>query len=273
MMDIYEQIVALRHQGRRAALATIISERGSIPSYQAAKMIVCEDGATFGTIGGGVVEGEVMHAALRVIAEETPRTLAFDLSQDPRHDSGLVCGGRLEIFVEPLISPPSLYIFGAGHVGLQVHRIARIAGFEVTVYDDREEYANGERFPDAREVVAAAFDKVSTRLELHERDSVVIVTRAHHFDLQVLRWALTTPARYIGMIGSKRKVAGLFQALESEGVSKEKLDRVFAPIGLEIGAHSPEEIAVSIVAELIACRRQASAALPHLRLRSTAPKP
>jgi xanthine dehydrogenase accessory factor len=271
-MDIYERIVALRHEGRRAALATIIGVRGSIPSYQTAKMIVCEDGTIFGTVGGGVVEGEVVHAALQVIAEEKPRTLEFDLSDDPQADAGPVCGGKLEIFVEPLLSPPLLYVFGAGDVGFQVYRIARIAGFEVTVWDDREDYANGERFPDAREVVAAGFDELSKRLALREPDLAVIVTRGHDLDLQVLRWALTTPARYIGMIGSRRKVAGLFQTLESEGVPLEKLDRVYAPIGLDIGALSPEEIAISIVAELISCWRHASAALPHLRFRNTALK-
>ena len=138
----------------------------------------------------------------------------------------------------------------------------------MTIWDDRKEYANRERFPDAREVVAAGFGEVSARLELHERDFVVIVTRAHDLDLQVLRWALTTPVRYIGMIGSKRKVAGLFGALKSEDLSLEELDRVYAPIGIDIGALSPEEIAVSIVAELISCRRRATAVLPHLRYRS-----
>jgi len=267
-MDIYERIVALRREGRRAALATIIGARGSIPSYRTAKMIVCEDGVTFGTIGGGIVEAEVCKAAVQAIAQETPRTLAFDLSQDPHHGAGPVCGGKLEVFVEPLLSPPSLYVFGAGHVGSCVYRVACMAGFEVAIWDDREEYANRERFPDAREVVAAGFGGIPGSFELHEQDFVVIVTRAHDLDLQVLRWALTTPARYIGMIGSKRKVAGLFQALESEGVSQDKLDRVYAPIGLDIGALSPEEIAVSIVAELIACRRQVTAALPHLRRQS-----
>src|SRR5256885_13309222 len=156
-MDLYEEIVALRRQGRRGAVATIVSARGSIPSFKTAKMLVRDDGSILGTIGGGCVEAEVWQAAREVMESEKPRTLSFDLNQDPKYDTGLVCGGTLEVFVEPVLPPAVLYVFGAGHVALSVCRTATNAGFDVIVTDDRSSYATKERFPDAQEVHALEF--------------------------------------------------------------------------------------------------------------------
>src|SRR6201996_3181730 len=152
-MDLYEEIVALRRHGRRGALATIINVRGSIPSFQTAKMLVRDDGSIVGTIGGGCVEAEVWQAAREVMEQEKPRTLTFNLNNNPKYDTGLVCGGTLEIFVEPVLPPALLYIFGAGHIAYSLYQVAQIAGFEVIVADDRESYASAERFPDAREII------------------------------------------------------------------------------------------------------------------------
>src|SRR5213593_4659109 len=137
-MDIYEQIVKLREEGRRGAVATIVNVRGSIPSFKTAKMLVRDDGSIVGTIGGGCVEAEVWQAAREVMESEKPRTLSFDLKQDPKYDTGLVCGGTLEIFIEPILPPAELYIFGAGHATASPCKVARIAGFDITVGDDRE---------------------------------------------------------------------------------------------------------------------------------------
>ena len=142
LMDLYEEIVRLRKDGRRGAVATIVNVRGSIPSFKTAKMLVRDDGSIVGTIGGGCVEAEVWQAAREVMESERPRTLTFDLNQDPKYDTGLVCGGTLEIFVEPILPPADLYIFGAGHVATSLYKVARIAGFDVTIVDDREAYAN-----------------------------------------------------------------------------------------------------------------------------------
>lgn len=263
-MDIYEEIVLLRRTGRRGAVATIVNVRGSIPSFKTAKMLVRDDGSIVGTIGGGCVEAEVWQAAREVMESEKPRTLTFDLNQDPKYDTGLVCGGTLEIFIEPVLPPAELYIFGAGHIALSLYKVARIAGFDITVVDDRETYANRERFPEAHEVMVDDFDKITARLRLSESASVVIVTRGHHDDMRVLRWAVQTPARYIGMIGSKRKTIAIFKELRKEGLAPELFDRVHAPVGLDIGAITPEEIAVSITAELIAKRRNVERELPHM---------
>ena len=261
-MDLYEEIVSLRRTGRRGAIATIINVRGSIPSFRTAKMLVRDDGSIVGTIGGGCVEAEVWQAAREVMEEEKARTLTFNLNNNPKYDTGLVCGGTLEIFVEPVLPAALLYIFGAGHVAYSLYQVAQIAGFDITVVDDRETYANAERFPTAREVIADDFDRACERLQISESAYIVIVTRGHRDDMRVLRWAVNTPARYVGMIGSKRKVITTYKELEKEGISLTKFEQVHAPVGLEIGAITPEEIAISIVAEMIAIRR---GALPEIQ--------
>jgi len=257
-MDIYEQIVQLRREGRRGAVATITTARGSIPSFQTAKMLVRDDGSIAGTIGGGCVEAEVWQAAREVMEQEKPRTLTFNLNNNPKYDTGLVCGGTLEVFIEPVLPPALLYIFGAGHVAYSLYKVAAMAGFEVTVIDDRESYANQERFPEAREVIADDFDAVTARLVPPEGSYIVIVTRGHRDDMRVLRWAINARARYLGMIGSKRKTISIYKELEKEGIPADKFAGIHAPVGLEIGAVTPEEIAVAIVAEMIAERRHAT---------------
>jgi xanthine dehydrogenase accessory factor len=264
LMDIYEEIVKLQRTGHRGAVATIVNVRGSIPSFKTAKMLVRDDGSICGTIGGGCVEAEVWQAAREVMANETSRTLTFDLNQDPKYDTGLVCGGTLEIFIEPILPPALLYIFGAGHVAYALYRVAKNAGFEVVVADDREAYANQERFPEARQVISEDFDQALAGLTPNESSYIVIVTRGHRDDMRVLRWAVQTQARYIGMVGSKRKAITIFRELTREGLKPELFDQVHSPVGLDIGAITPEEIAVAIVAEIIAIRRHVKRALPHM---------
>src|SRR5574340_909265 len=196
-MDIYQEIVKLREQGRRGALATIVNVRGSIPSFNTAKMLVRDDGSIVGTIGGGCVEAEVWQAAREVMEQEKPRSLTFNLNQNPKYDTGLVCGGTLEIFIEPVLPVPVLFLFGAGHVAFNVYKVARLAGFDVVVVDDREQYANHERFPEAREIYADDFERSLAALDPNETSYLVIVTRGHRDDMRVLRWAVGTPARYI----------------------------------------------------------------------------
>lgn len=266
-MDVFDEIGKLKREGGRAALATIVNVRGSIPSVMASKMLVREDGSVAGTVGGGCVESEVRKGAMQVMRDSKPRTFNFNLDQQPDDDNGLVCGGSLQVFVEPILPPPRLFIFGAGHVGLAVYKVASLAGFETVVVDDRDKYANRERFPDAHDVRAGDMDEIMSSLSPGDSSYIVIVTRGHRHDLRALRWALETPAHYIGMIGSGRKVLSIYQQLESEGVKPDSFKRVFAPIGLDIQAATPEEIGVSIVAELIAIRRGCEVALPHSRNR------
>ena len=260
-MDLFEEIVRMRKAGQRGALATIVHTNGSIPSYESSRMLVREDGSVAGTIGGGCVEAEVWAAAKEVMQQEQPRKMTFNLNHDADYDVGLICGGTLEIFVEPLLPQPMLYIFGGGHVSLAVARVASSAGFGIGVIDDRTAFANPERFPMATEV-HTTYEEAFEKLKPNASSYLLIVTRGHKDDMRVLAWAVRTPARYIGMIGSKRKVISVYKALERDGYSPEEFGHVNAPVGLDIGALSPEEIAVSITAELIAVRRNAGN-LPH----------
>ena len=258
-MDLFEEIVKMRSEGRRGALATIVHTNGSIPSFESSRMLVREDGSIAGTIGGGCVEAEVWAAAKDVMNAETPRKMTFNLNNEAAYDSGLICGGTLEVFVEPILPQPRLFIFGAGHVSTAVAKVAALAGFWIGVADDRESFANAERFPMAGEIYTS-FEDAFAKIRPNASTYLVIVTRGHKDDMRVLEWAVQTPARYVGMIGSKRKVIAVYKALEKTGIPAEKFDRVYAPVGLDIGALTPEEIAVSITAELIAVRRKSESA-------------
>jgi len=269
-MDIFAEIARLRKEGRKAALATIIQVQGSIPSYESSKILIRDDGSIVGTVGGGCVEAEVWSVAQDVMREEKPRRLHFNLNNQPEYDNGLICGGSLDIFIEPILATPALYLFGGGHVSLYVSKVANLAGFDTIVVDDREAFASRERFPEAVETRAGPWEEIFPKLKVNEFSYLVLVTRGHKGDLVCLRWALTTPARYIGMIGSRRKFIEITKVLESEGVTPEQLDRVHSPVGLDIGALTPEEIAVGIVAEMIAVRRNAVPSVPSLAYRSKA---
>jgi xanthine dehydrogenase accessory factor len=258
-MDIFEEVVRLRRAGMRGALATIVHTNGSIPSFESSRMLVREDGSIVGTIGGGCVEADVWAAAKEVMEREAPRKMVFNLNNEASYDNGLICGGTLEVFVEPILPQPVAYLFGGGHVSMAVARAANSAGFGIVVVDDREQFANKERFPMAERVITS-FEDAFAELQPNASSYLIIVTRGHKEDMRVLAWAARTEARYIGMIGSKRKVLSTYKALEADGFRAEEFERVYAPMGVEIGALSPEEIAVSVVAELVAVRRNAKSA-------------
>lgn len=254
-MDIYDELIRLRGLGQKCALATIVEVNGSIPSYESAKMLIREDGSFAGTIGGGCVEAEVWNAARDVMQNEKPKRLKFSLGQEAAEDSGLICGGQLSVFIEPVVPQPRAFIFGAGHISKSLSRVAAIAGFATVIVDNREAFANRERFPEADGIYAEEYEDVFPKLPVNGSSYIVIVTRGHRDDMRVLRWAVSTPARYISMIGSKRKVISVVHELEKEGIGRDVYDRTFSPMGFDIGAITPEEIAVSVVAEMIAVRR------------------
>jgi len=264
-VDLFEEIVKMRRAGQRAALATIVHTNGSIPSYESSRMLVREDGSISGTIGGGCVEAEVWAAAKDVMQKESPRKMIFNLNNEASYDNGLICGGTLEVFVEPILPQPMLHLFGGGHVSMAVAKAASAAGFGVGIADDRETFANAERFPMAADI-HTSYEDAFAKIHPNASSFLLIVTRGHKEDMRVLAWAVRTEARYIGMIGSKRKVLSVYRALENDGYKPEEFAQVFAPMGLEIGALSPEEIAVSIVAEIIAVRRNAQTAA-HKKLK------
>ena len=254
-MDIYEEVARLRRMGQKCALATIVQVNGSIPSYESAKLLVREDGSMLGTIGGGCVEAEVWNVAREVMESERPRHMNFNLGQDAAYDNGLICGGQLNVFIEPVVPQPKAYIFGAGHISKSLSKVASLAGFSTAIVDNRDTFANRERFPEADEIYAEEYEDVFPKLPIRDTSYIIIVTRGHRDDMRVLRWAVSTPAKYISMIGSKRKVIGVVKELEKEGIPRDAFERIFAPMGFDIGAITPEEIAISVVAEMIAARR------------------
>ncbi|NDJ10287.1 MAG: xanthine dehydrogenase [Acidobacteriia bacterium] len=254
-MDVFDELVRLRALGQKSALATIVEVNGSIPSFQTAKLLVREDGSMAGTIGGGCVEAEVWNAAREVIATGKPRNMQFSLGQDAAYDNGLICGGQLQVFVECITPQPSAIVFGGGHISKSLCKVLDLAGFRTSVVDNRETYANRERFPEAADIHAEEYEDVFPKLFVNDSTYVVIVTRGHRDDMRVLRWAVSTSARYIAMIGSRRKTIAVIKELEKEGIPNSEFERIYAPMGFEIGAVSPEEIAISVAAEMIAMRR------------------
>ena len=233
---------------------TIVRATGSTPQRTGAKMLVYADGRTVGTIGGGCYEADALGRAREAIASGKPLLLKYDLNDDFVEESGLICGGQMEVYIDPIAPSPSLYIIGAGHVGYHLARAAGDAGFRIHIVDDREKFASRERFPSADSVVVDDIAAWLHRTELPPTAYVVIVTRGHTHDFDALRALGARDLRYLGLIGSRAKVARLYDAMKSEGMPQECLARVHAPIGLDIGAVSPAEIAIAILAELIAVR-------------------
>lgn len=253
VQDIYEELIKIRARGEEAALVTLTSAHGSTPREQGAKMLVRRDGSIIGTIGGGRIEDLVIKESLEVIKRGKPKRLSYSLKEGG--DTGMVCGGDVEVFVEPILPAPTLFIFGGGHIALCLASMAKMAGFKIVVVDDRLEFANPERFPEAEQTLVTDFAQACSQLEIDESGYIVIVTYAHKCDEVALEGALRTRAKYIGMIGSRTKNKVIFSHLQDKGISPELLNKVQAPIGLEINAQTPEEIAVSILAQLIKVRR------------------
>lgn len=337
---IFHELTGIQQIGQRAALATPVRRSGSVPCASQSRLLIRQDGSFLGTVGGGLLEAEVLRNAPMVIAADEPLLLEFDLTQDEASKAGMICGGACTVLIEPIrpgratevysaaaqseadgsrivlitvlsdqhcshklallpdgvlvgstgdanvdavahelaeqygtgeepnlveepfrvcvqpvCSPPSLYIFGAGHIAVSVAQLAELVGFRTTVIDDRPEFADVRRFPHADRVSTATLDDAFDDLPIGEGAYVVSITRGHQLDEEVVAHALRTPARYIGMIGSKRKVAVIRQRLRDRGFGETDLARLHAPIGIDIGAETVEEIALSIVAELVAVRR------------------
>jgi len=268
--DLFEELVRIRASGARAALATVISTRGSTPGKETMRLLVTEDGEFIGTVGGGCVEAEVVDAALDVIESDLPQRVKYRLTESATGASGLMCGGEIEVFIEP-VSAPQLVLFGAGHISKDLCAIATRAGFRVTVTDDRESFANEARFPLATQVVAGdTFDACFPALRVRPSTYCVVVTRGHKMDLECTDYALHTSAGYVGLIGSRVKVRSILGKLRDAGrLEGVDLERLHAPIGLDLGGGTHGEIAVSIVSELIAHRRRALEGLRNKRIPAT----
>jgi xanthine dehydrogenase accessory factor len=258
LRQILQAQLELLSSGQRGALATVVRISGSTPQQAGARLLLREDGSTVGTVGGGAIEKFVMEALERALSCGEPELLTRDLT----HDLGMCCGGRMEVFVEPLQPTPRLWLLGAGHVARPTAVLARSVGFEVLVVDEREELNTAERFPECQLRLEDPSDALR-RETLGARDWVLIVTHDHQLDERALELAAGQEARYVGLVGSRRKVFRLVERVLAKRQGDVPVERVFAPVGLDIGAVTPEEIAVSIVAELVALRRGRPAT--HLR--------
>lgn len=254
-MDVYEEIVRLRRDGRSGALATIVRRLGSTPRKDHAKMLVRQDGSFVGTVGGGCVEAEVWRHANQVMESGRATLVKYELTQEDTENEGLVCGGTVEIFIEPVVPEPTLILMGAGHLGQAIAEAAGKVGFQVVVLDDRESFANRERFPQAEKVIVDSFRTGLSQTSVTVNTFILVITRGHSHDHAALEQAIRTEARYVGLVGSRRKIQLIVENLLEQGYEPERFNRLYAPIGLAIGSETPEEIAVSVVAELIAIRK------------------
>jgi xanthine dehydrogenase accessory factor len=252
--EVFAAVADALDRGEPAALVTIVSTTGSTPQRVGAKMLVFADGRLVGTIGGGCYENDAFWKAREAITARKPQLVHYELSDDFAQETGLVCGGQMDVYIEPIEPSPELYVIGAGHVGTELATLAQAVGFHVHIVDDREKFANRDRFPHVAEVVTEDIPAWLARTELPPHAYVVIVTRGHTNDLEALRALAPRDLRYLGLIGSRAKVARIYEALQTDGLPAECLTRVHAPIGLDIGAVTPQEIAVSILAELIAVK-------------------
>lgn len=253
--SVYREVEDALQRGESVALVTILESKGSTPQKVGAKMVVSRDGRLRGTVGGGCVEAEILWRARQAIENRKAEILSYDYNADDE-ENGLICGGSVTVFIEPVRPAPRVFMVGAGHVAQPLCEIAKLAGFEVIVLDDRIKYASPERFPQADVVEAGPIADLAAKFTYGDNAYVVIVTRGHTSDEEALRTFIQYDTAYLGLIGSVAKIEKIFGRLERDGVPREKLERVHSPIGLDLGGSSPGEIAVSIVAELIAVRHQ-----------------
>src|ERR687891_1926445 len=238
--EVFAALNEALQRGEEVALVTIVSSTGSTPQRVGAKMLVYADGRTVGTIGGGCYENDAFWKAREAITNRKPALLHYELSDDFAQETGLICGGQMDVYIEPIEPAPELYVVGAGHVGFHLARLASEVGFRIHVVDDREKFANAERFPNAAEIVVDDIPSWIARANIPPHGYAVIVTRGHTNDLEALRALAPRELRYLGLIGSRAKVARIYDALVADRMPAELLRHVHAPIGLDIGAVTPQ---------------------------------
>ncbi|UCD97524.1 MAG: XdhC family protein [Chloroflexota bacterium] len=254
-MSIWRAIAELEEKFEPGVLCTIIHSQGSTPRHVGSKMLVYADGSILGSVGGGELEARIIAAALESISDGNPRRLPFNMSDPAQGDPGL-CGGQVEVYMEPIIPKPALVIVGAGHVGRAVAHLAHWLDFRVVVSDDRPEFCDPEMFPEVEEFFPLPFEQLSDHLRITPWTYFVLTTRSVDIDVPGLPNILASPAAFIGVIGSKRRWQTTRTQLEALGVAEDQLARVQSPMGIEINAETPEEIAVSIMAEIIRIRHK-----------------
>ena len=250
MKTVYQSLSELESTHQSAALCTVVKTSGSTPRHSTSKMLVYPDGSIRGTIGGGEMENRVIREALDSLQDGRPRLLEYSLVDPARGDVG-VCGGQMEVFVEPILPAPTVVVIGVGHVGKAVAHLAKWLNFRVAISDDRPEFCTPEANPDADEYYPHLLKDLPLHLNITPQTYLILTTRGTSVDVAGLPTLLNTPAGYIGVIGSRKRWNATLKALHEQNIPDEKLARVHSPIGLGLGAETPEEIAVSIMAEVL----------------------
>lgn len=253
--ELFRKIIELLSEGKTVALCTIIGKIGSGPRDIGAKMIVYDDGKTMGSIGGGQLERIIVKEALKAIKENKSREITLSLGSGEGIETGLICGGSIKIFIDILNPKPRLIIIGSGNIAKPLAEIANIIGFNIVIVDDNTETATKDRFPMASKIIVNQLKKGIEELDIKDEDFIAIIHGDVEKEYEVLKKILKTKVKYLGLLGSKRKSFEIKKRLIEEGYSKEDVEKIHSPIGLDIGAETPEEIAVSIIAELIAVLR------------------
>jgi xanthine dehydrogenase accessory factor len=250
----FNRLAEAERQGHLVALCTVIRAQGSVPRHTGSKMLVFEDGSIEGSIGGGELESRVIAEALEALADGQPRITPYSLSNPAEGDPG-VCGGEVEVFVDPIGTKAAVVVFGGGHVGRAVVHLAHWLGFRTVIADDRAEYASLESAPEADEHIVCPLGELSQRTRIDGMTYLVLATRGVNIDVDGVPALLDSPAAYIGIIGSRRRWETAAAELEGRGVPRSGLERIHSPMGLELNAETPEEIAVSVLSEIIRLRR------------------
>ncbi len=253
MKSVYQSLFELEAAHQPGVLCTVVKTSGSTPRHSTSKMLVHPDGSIEGTVGGGELENRVIREALEALKDGRSRLLEYSLVDPARGDVG-VCGGQVEVFVEPVLPPPTLVVVGGGHVGKAVAHLAKWLGFRVAVSDDRAEFCTPEANPDADEFYPVPMAELPAHLAINPQTYLVLTTRGSSIDAAGLPALLDTPAGYLGVIGSRKRWLTTTKALEEKGIPAKKLEKVHSPMGLGLGAETPEEIAVSIMAEVLIAR-------------------
>src|SRR5665648_725942 len=257
MSEILKEAFERMDKGETIALVTVVEAKGSTPREVGTKMLVNKNGLVAGTIGGGMTEAKVIEEAKQALKEGKGKLLTYRLTKEQAAlDEGAICGGEMKVFIDILQPKEEVLIFGAGHIAVYVSKLAKMAGFKVAIIDDRKEFANQNRFPEADEIIAEEIEDALAHLNVTPSTYIIILTRGHLKDEEVLGSVIRSNAAYIGMIGSRKKNAIVFRHLEGQGISQNELAKVHAPIGIDIKAQTPEEIVVSIMAEIIQARRK-----------------
>ncbi len=256
---IFERLCQMTGNAEPAALVTIIESAGSVPGKTGFKMLVDLEGNTLGTVGGGPIEATAIREAVEAIKENASKIRKYRLDNEQAGGVGMICGGEVTVFIDVIIPPESLLIIGAGHVARPLAAMAKAVGFHITVMDDREEFCNSERFPSADQCLVGEIPELLQNWKITGNTYITIVTRGHELDETALEKTLLSGANYLGMIGSKSKVQKIYNNLMEKGFSEKDLEKVHAPIGLDIKAITAEEIAVSILAQLIFVKNRVKA--------------